>query len=1105
MRTTVIGKEKIWNKRLIESLAFLLLTMILGMAVSSCSRDPKVLEARYEKEGTLALSQGKVSEAIIDFENLAKLAPRSPRSHDLLARAFRKKGWIADAVTQEEEAVRVDPRFVPGLLFLARYGYRTGQLGLSLVQVRKVLAIDPGNVPARVLDIRMTLFAPVKDNREKARKELEALVASHPRSVPALQALGDLDLLDRRIPEARLRYQAVRTLSPASPDPVVGLGNCALADGRIPEARADFETARRLSGHGLSATIVLANFEVQRGHVKRAISLLKDLSKKHLDARVPMKIGEYELLLGQTAEARRELEPLAQAHLDIPELHADLATADLQDHKEQAAYDELTDVLAKAPGNVRVRTVMARIQGDEGHPDKALDLLRPLRDALLLPPETWILWARLDGQEKHLHKALETVTRGIGENPGSRLLKLERMQIVAALNQWKEGLSESEAFLREFPGDQRGILEKVFFLDRLHQRAEARQLLREALKKAPSDSLFELADLRMMEADRDVSEIQKSVGPYLASNPKDLPVRLWLADFEARRGHKKRALSLWTEVRAIDPGNVPASIALARTALSEQDPAKAETVLGAALSAHPETEVLHMLMGRALEGMRQPSKAAEEFATALRIDPGDVLAQWELSTLDFALNRPDETRSLLDVLRKTSGLAPSFRARIFGLTGLLEIRGGHLAEGKEAFRKAVRLDPGNPSYLVSLGGVEAALGEGKKAEEAYAKALALDPKNARLRIVRDRVALGILKTPAPRKAASLKTEAQNYLVRQPGSSLALQTLFDLSLSSRDLAGARNELKALEKVYPDSPETLEEKARLALVTNHPEEARTLFRKVVEKDPENLGALRSLAGLAASRKDLKEEKRWLSQILSENPGDLSAALSLASLEIIGREYVQARSVLGPILFRHPDLPEADVLLAQAELGSDEPGRAQSRLTALIQRFPSDGSLFLLRGEAEERTKQMKKAASDYRTAIRLSPKNPVGYNNLAFLLAKEGQSLSEALRLVRQSRGLADTPVAMDTQGVILSRMGRYPEAEEVFSQARAGKDDDPEFLLHMAENEVQMGDFTKALRHGREALRSPSLSGSRRLSVEEEIRRMEAKREEAKKNTLAIRP
>ncbi len=1091
-------------KRLSFSTAMLLLLLlILGMTLASCTWDPKALKARYEKEGLQALKQGKINEAIIDFENLVKLAPGSPRAHDLLAKAFRTKGWIADAVIQEEEAVKTDPRFVPGLLFLARYGYRSGQLRISLVQARKVLEVDPKNVSARVLEIRMTLFAPVKDNHEKARKELETLLVTHPQSVPALLALGDLDLLDRRIDRARLHYQAARTFLPASPDAFVGLGNCALAEGKIPEARADFKKAWILSDHGISEAVILANFDVQRGHVKKAIALLKGLSKKHLDARVPMKIGEYELLLGQTAEARRELEPLTQAHLDIPELHADLATADLQEHKEQAAYDELTDILARAPGNVRVRTVMARIQQDEGHPDKALDLLRPLRISPSLPPETWILWARLNGQEKHLHKAMEKVARGIEENPGSLLLKFERMQILAARKQWKEGLSESDAFLREFPRDRAGILEQVFFLERLHQSAQALAVLRDARKSAPADPSFELAELRLMESGKKGAEIRKSARTFLEANPKDLSVRLWLADFEMRRGHKNRALVLWRAVRTIDPANLPASLTLARIALAGPDPAKAETILGPALSAHPSIEELYVLLGEALKGTHHPEKAAEEFSTALRISPGDVRAQWELATLDFALNRADEAKTLLLALQKTPGLATPFRARIFDLSGLLDLRSGDLGKGKEAMLKAVRLKPRNPSYLESLGEVEAALGEGVPALESLTKALANDPKNARLRIVRDRVDLGLQIPPSPRKRTALEKETRDYLVRHPGSSLALQTLFDLALSAHDSAEAQKELVALEKVAPNSPDTLSDQARLALRTNQLDKARKLFEQVALKDPGNLGTLRALAALAASRKDLKDEKVWLSRILSENPGDLPSALSLASIEIVEKEFGEVRSVLSPVLSRHPDLPEAEVLLAQAELGAHKPGQAQERLSSLIKRFPSDGSLYLLRGEAEEEAKRAKEAAADYQAAIRRSPKNPVGYNNLAFLLAKEGKELPRALRLVRKSRALVDTPVSMDTEGVILSRMGVYPKAEALFS--RALKNDNPAVLIHMAENEERMGDLSKALRHDRKALQSPALSRVLRLKVEEKVRRIEAKQEEARKNALVINP
>ncbi len=1082
-----------------------LLLGILGGILASCSQDPNLLKKRYEEEGVRALSQGKVNEAIIDFENLVKLAPRSAKAYDLLAKAYRKKGWIADAVNQEEQAVRVDPRFVPGLLFLSQYGYRSGQLSISLSQARKVLAIDPGNVPARVLEIRMTLFFPVKDNHEKARKALEALLASHPQSLPVLLALGDLELVDRDLASARARYQAALALSPSSPDPWVGLGNCALLDGKIPEARNDFKKAWTFSGQSISTSIILANFEVQQGHVKKAIALLKRLSKRHGDARLLMKLGEYHLLLGQTAKARSDLEPLSQAHLDLPELHADLAMADLMDHKEQAAYDELSDVLSKVPGNVRVRTVMAQILMGQGHPDKGLDLLRPLQSASSLPPETWILWARLYGAKKDLHSAEKMVDLGIEQNPGSRLLKIERMRITATRRDWRVGLEESDAFLKEFPQDRTGIFEKVFFLERLHLSQRALEVLQKAQEKSPADPDLEIASLRIRSSERTGEEIRKSAGSFLSANPKDIPVRLWLANFEAEGGHKTRAQSLWAEVRAIDPTNVTASVALARSALLDKSPDKAETILEPALSAHPDVEILHVLSGEALERSHQPEKAAEEFASALRIYPGDVESRWKLATLDDVLGRKDETRTHLSVLRKTPGLAPFFRAQVLGLSGLIDLQNGHLGSAQKYFLKSATLDPKNPSYLVSLGQVEASLGNGKEALKSYTKALSLDPKSTRLRIMRDRLALGLQVKPSSVLAASLLQEAQTYLSRHPGSILARQTLFDLALYSKDLGKSQTELDTLEKLSPETPGTLEDKARLALLNNQPKEAQRLFHQVVEKDPANLDALKNLAHLAAFQKDWKDEEGWLSRIVSENPEDLQEALALASLQIMRKEFPEAEHVLTTTLAQHPDFPEAQLLLAQAELGTGKTESARTLLVSLVKRFPSDGSLYLLKGESEERLNKTKEAVADYRTAIRLSPKNPVGYNNLAFLFAQQGKDLPEALHLAQKSRRMVDSPVVMDTEGLILSRMGRYRDAENLFSQALARHDEDPDLLLHMANNEVHLGDFSTALRHGREALHSPGLSGIRRLKVEEEIRGMEAKREEARKNTLVIRP
>ena len=45
----------------------------------------------------------------------------------------------------------------------------------------------------------------------------------------------------------------------------------------------------------------------------------------------------------------------------------------------------------------------------------------------------------------------------------------------------------------------------------------------------------------------------------------------------------------------------------------------------------------------------------------------------------------------------------------------------------ESFRKAIELNPENPSSLIKLGKIYSALGRKEEAEESYKAALALDP------------------------------------------------------------------------------------------------------------------------------------------------------------------------------------------------------------------------------------------------------------------------------------------------------------------------------------------------------------------------------------------
>lgn len=106
-------------------------------------------------------------------------------------------------------------------------------------------------------------------------------------------------------------------------------------------------------------------------------------------------------------------------------------------------------------------------------------------------------------------------------------------------------------------------------------------------------------------------------------------------------------------------------------------------------------------------------------------------------------------------------------------------------------------------------------------------------------------------------------------------------------------------------------------------------------------------------------------------------------------------------------------------------------------LSQSHTSLGNIHYREGKAGE-------AAVEYKTALRLDPKNPDSLNNLAYIYAEKEINLEEALSLVHRAlRSNPDSPEFLDTEAYIYLRMGRVDDARAAIIKALSIDPENPE--------------------------------------------------------------
>lgn len=164
---------------------------------------------------------------------------------------------------------------------------------------------------------------------------------------------------------------------------------------------------------------------------------------------------------------------------------------------------------------------------------------------------------------------------------------------------------------------------------------------------------------------------------------------------------------------------------------------------------------------------------------------------------------------------------------------------------------------------------------------------------------------------------------------------------------------------------------------------------------------------------------------------------------------------------------------------------------------RRFPGTGVGVTLLAELLEKGGRVEDALRAYRRGLAAEPREQVYHNNLAYLLARRGLQLEEALTLVGRARRLGPQgeKFYLDTEGWVLYRLGRYAQAAQRIQAALWQLDRGigptvSESLYHLAMVRLALGERGAAVSLLRQAAALDRRGEYGRLA-REELRRQES--------------
>lgn len=200
-----------------------------------------------------------------------------------------------------------------------------------------------------------------------------------------------------------------------------------------------------------------------------------------------------------------------------------------------------------------------------------------------------------------------------------------------------------------------------------------------------------------------------------------------LGQYLEQAGRPADAAKAYATALEAAPMNRDLKFRRAAALMSARQFADAVSAAAAAQTEHPEDLRFPRLRARALKETGAPARAIEVLERSARANPADAATQFALADLYNGAGRQGDAER---TLRQLITVAPMNADALNYLGYMLAERGQQLDEAVRLVRRALDIEPDNPSFLDSLGWAYFRQGNAEEAERYLAPAAEKLPKNS---------------------------------------------------------------------------------------------------------------------------------------------------------------------------------------------------------------------------------------------------------------------------------------------------------------------------------------------------------------------------------------
>jgi tetratricopeptide (TPR) repeat protein len=433
------------------------------------------------------------------------------------------------------------------------------------------------------------------------------------------------------------------------------------------------------------------------------------------------------------------------------------------------------------------------------------------------------------------------------------------------------------------------------------------------------------------------------------------------AGIEFELGRKEQAYGIVEQILAKDPKNIAVLTLKGKWLLGEGKKEEAFKVAQAAMAADNQSAAAYELLGLVQASRRYPDEAVKALTEALRLNPNALEPQIALAELNFSQGRLDAARRFAEEAvrsRATSAVARMALVKVL-------IAQGELVRAQTESQPLAALTS-VASAQALLGEIEMRRGRIAEARQAFERAVAIDPASQEALAGLVRLDLGAKMIPQARQRVEQFTKRTSNSPR--GFLIAAET-YALAGDLKEAEAAARKAIELDADYFEAYSLL---GQLYVRQQRLDAARDEYTRIVERRPNNIAAHTMIGMLLQVQQKDAEAKVVYERILNLDSRAVVAANNLAYMYALqGTNLDVALNLAQTAKAGRPDDPDVNDTLGWIYYKRNLPAMAVEPLEQSVRSDPKNPVYQYHLGMSYLRLGEKQKARAALEQALKLQP--------------------------------------------------------------------------------------------------------------------------------------